>query len=48
MQEPITPKAIREMIASSVHMIVQQSRLDDGSRKVIFVTEIGGMQGVLL
>lgn len=41
----ITPKAIREMIANSVHMIVQQSRLDDGSRKVIFVTEIGGMQG---
>lgn len=41
----ITPKAIREMIANSVHMIVQQSRLDDGTRKVIFVTEIGGMQG---
>jgi len=26
-------KAIKEMIASAVHMIIQQSRLDDGSRK---------------
>jgi pilus assembly protein CpaF len=38
-------KAIREMIASAVHLIIQQSRLDDGSRKILFVTEIGGIQG---
>jgi len=38
-------KAIKEMIASAVHMIVQQSRLDDGSRKVMYITEIGGIQG---
>ncbi|HXH73383.1 MAG TPA: ATPase, T2SS/T4P/T4SS family [Bacteriovoracaceae bacterium] len=38
-------KAIKEMIASAVHMIIQQSRLDDGSRKVLYITEIGGMQG---
>lgn len=38
-------RAIKEMIASAVHMIVQQSRLDDGSRKVLYVTEIGGLQG---
>jgi septum site-determining protein MinD len=38
-------KAIREMIASAVHMIIQQSRLDDGSRKCLFITEIGGIQG---
>lgn len=38
-------KAIKEMIASAVHMIVQQSRLDDGSRKVLYITEIGGLQG---
>jgi septum site-determining protein MinD len=38
-------KAIKEMIASAVHMIVQQSRLDDGSRKVLYITEIGGIQG---
>jgi septum site-determining protein MinD len=41
----ISPKAIKEMIANAVHMIIQQSRLDDGSRRVLFVTEIGGMQG---
>lgn len=38
-------KAIREMIASAVHMIIQQSRIDDGSRKILFITEIGGIQG---
>ncbi len=42
---PISPRAIREMIASAVHMVVQQSRLEDGSRKVMNITEIGGMQG---
>ena len=41
----ITPRAIREMIASSVHMIIQKSRLDDGTRKVMYVTEVGGLQG---
>lgn len=41
----ISPKAIKEMIASAVHMVVQQSRLEDGSRKVMNITEIGGMQG---
>jgi len=41
----LSPKAIREMIANAVHMIIQQSRMDDGSRKVLYITEIGGMQG---
>ncbi len=41
----LSPKAIKEMIASSVHMIVQVARLDDGSRKVTHITELGGMQG---
>ena len=41
----LSPKAIREMIANSVHIIVQQSRLEDGSRKITHITEIGGMQG---
>lgn len=41
----LSPRAIREMIANAVHMIIQQSRLDDGSRRVTFITEIGGMQG---
>ena len=41
-------KAIKEMIASAVHMIIQQSRLDDGSRKVMYITEIGGIQGEIV
>ena len=38
-------KAIREQIASAVNLIVQQSRLADGSRKVTSITEVIGMQG---
>ena len=38
-------RAIREQIASAVHMIVQQSRFPDGSRKVTHITEVTGMEG---
>ena len=38
-------KAIRENIASAVGLIIQQSRLSDGSRKVTYVTEVVGIQG---
>jgi len=41
----ISARAIKEMIASAVHMIIQQSRLDDGSRRVMYITELGGLQG---
>jgi pilus assembly protein CpaF len=34
-------RAIREQIASSVHLIVQQSRLADGARKVTAISELG-------
>src|SRR6185369_10642187 len=33
-------RAIREQIARSIHVIVQQSRLGDGSRKITSVAEI--------
>jgi pilus assembly protein CpaF len=36
---------IRAQIASAVDLIVQQSRLKDGSRKIIQITEIQGMEG---
>src|SRR5512141_1509040 len=36
-------RAIREQIAGSVHLLVQQSRLSDGSRKVTAITEITGV-----
>jgi len=38
-------RAIREQIASAVHVIVQQSRLADGSRKITHISEITGMEG---
>ncbi len=36
-------RAIRDQIASSVHVIVQQARLPDGSRKVTEISEIIGL-----
>lgn len=38
-------RAIREQIASAVQLIVQISRLSDGSRKIVSITEVVGMQG---
>ena len=38
-------RAIREQIASAVDLIVQQARLRDGSRKIISITEVQGMEG---
>ncbi|MBZ0295094.1 MAG: CpaF family protein [Anaerolineae bacterium] len=36
---------IRQQIASAVNLIVQQARLKDGSRKVVQITEVQGMEG---
>lgn len=36
---------IRKQIASAVHLIIQQARLNDGSRKIIYITELQGMEG---
>src|SRR5690349_3918225 len=41
-------RAIREQIASAVHMIVQQNRFPDGSRKVTHITEVTGMEGEIV
>ncbi|MCB9680273.1 MAG: CpaF family protein [Alphaproteobacteria bacterium] len=41
----MTPKAIRETIARALDIIVQQSRLVDGSRRVLAITEVTGMEG---
>jgi pilus assembly protein CpaF len=43
MELPI--RAIREQIASAVDLIVHQSRLRDGSRKLTAITEVQGMEG---
>lgn len=41
-------KAIKENIAAAVGLIIQQSRLTDGSRKVTYITEVVGMQGEVI
>lgn len=38
-------RAIREQIASAVDLILQQSRLQDGSRRITHLTEVQGMEG---
>jgi len=38
-------KVVRQQIASAVDVIVQQTRLKDGSRKVTAITEVAGMEG---
>ena len=38
-------KVIREQVASAIDLIVQQTRLRDGSRKVTAITEVAGMEG---
>ncbi|MCX8131884.1 MAG: CpaF family protein [Clostridia bacterium] len=41
-------RAIREQIASAVDLIVQQSRLRDGSRRITHITEVLGMEGEVI
>jgi len=38
-------RAIREQIASAVDLIVQQTRLKDGTRRITHITEVMGMEG---
>ncbi len=38
-------RAIREQIASALDLIIQQSRIQDGSRKVTYITEVQKMEG---
>jgi pilus assembly protein CpaF len=41
----IPARAIREQIASAINIVVQIARLQDGSRKIVNVTQITGMEG---
>lgn len=41
-------RAIREQIASAIHLVVHQDRLRDGSRKVTSISEIQGMEGDII
>jgi len=37
--------SIRQQVASAVHLLVQAARLSDGSRRVVSITEVTGMEG---
>ncbi len=41
-------RAIREQISSALHLIIQQSRLTDGSRRLTNITEVTGMEGDII
>jgi pilus assembly protein CpaF len=38
-------RAIKEQVASAINLIVHQERMRDGSRRVVNITEISGMEG---
>jgi pilus assembly protein CpaF len=41
---PITLEAIHRQIASSLHLIIQQDQLSDGSRKITRITQVNGLK----
>ncbi|HYE26333.1 MAG TPA: CpaF family protein [Clostridia bacterium] len=41
----IPDRAIRQQVASAIHVIVQAARLPDGTRKIVSVSELTGMEG---
>ena len=41
-------RAIKEQIASAIHLIIQLVRFQDGSRKIVKVSEITGMEGGII
>ena len=44
----IPEKAIRQQIASAINLIVQVTRLSDGTRKITGITELTGMEGGII
>jgi pilus assembly protein CpaF len=44
----LTVRAVREQIASAIDVVVHQSRLKDGTRRITHVTEVVGMEGDVL
>jgi len=41
-------RAIREQMASAINLIVHQTRLKDGSRRITHITEVDGMEGTVI
>jgi len=44
----IPMRSVRAQIASAIHLIVQISRMNDGVRRVTYVSEIVGMEGEII
>jgi pilus assembly protein CpaF len=44
----LTPRAIRQQICSAITVILQASRLSDGTRKVVSIQEVTGMEGDII
>jgi pilus assembly protein CpaF len=44
----IPERAIRHQIANAVHAVVQVARLSDGSRKIVTISEVTGMEGDMI
>jgi len=45
---PIPQRAMRQQVAAAVNMIVHVARLSDGSRKLMKISEISGMEGEMI
>ena len=41
-------RAIRDQIASAIDLIIQQERMRDGTRKIVAITEVQGMEGDII
>ncbi len=44
----IPERAVRQQVANAVHAVVQIARLSDGSRKVLTISEVTGMEGDMI
>ena len=45
---PLPVKAIREQISRAINLVVHEERMRDGSRRVVAVTEVVGMEGDMI
>jgi pilus assembly protein CpaF len=41
-------RAMRQQVSSAIQIVVQQTRLSDGSRKITSISEITGMEGDII
>jgi pilus assembly protein CpaF len=44
----LSDKAMRQQIASAVNVVIQVARLTDGTRRIVSISEITGMEGEMI